>query len=159
MGTAESSTGESSSNIYWRGALQAHDAWLKVGHSTHGDLRFDGGAGAGHNEAAWSRQLPASFAFLLDPWREANPLAQTLFPPQISLSRVDLTAGEAVIRYTGLIGTAQAIQEGNSLKTWLTTPLPAETELWEIREAVIPLSAPIPDRRFWRLRQDPWPSP
>ncbi len=159
MGTAESSTGESSSNIYWRGALQAYDAWLKAGHSVHGDLRFQGGPGEAHNEAAWSRQLPAGFAFLLDPWREASPLAQTLFPPQASLSRVDLTTGEAVIRYVGLLGSAQAIQQGNELQTWSSSPLPAETELWETRESTLPLPVPIPKSCFWRLRQDPWPNP
>jgi predicted alpha/beta superfamily hydrolase len=157
MGTAESSTGESSSNIYWRGALQAYDAWLKAGHPLHSDLRFDGGAGEAHNEAAWSRRLPSGFAFLLDPLREAQPLAQDLFPPQVSLASVDLNAGTAVFRYTGLLGNAQAVQQGDNLSGWNTQLLPPETELWETRDVIMPLPTPRPTRWFYRLRQDAWP--
>ncbi|MBC8127339.1 MAG: hypothetical protein H8M99_09395 [Gloeobacteraceae cyanobacterium ES-bin-144] len=156
MGTAESSTGESSSNVYWQGALQAYNAWLKVGHGMNGDLRFEGGANESHNEAAWSRRLPAFFAFILDPRREASPLAQDLFPPEMNLESLDLTVGEAVVRYTGLLGAGQAIQEGDNLTGWSMQSLPAETELWETRDAVVPLLSPLPARWFWRLRQDPW---
>ena len=159
MGTAESSTGESSSNVYWRGALQAYNSWINAGHTVNGDLHFEGGAGEAHNEAAWSRRLPSCFAFLLNPWLEANPLAQELFPPQAVLSRVDLAAGEAVIRYTGLLGSRQVLQEGSSLQAWGSEALPAETELWETREAVRPLPISMPTSRFWRLGQDPWPEP
>ena len=159
MGTAESSTGESSSNVYWRGALQAHDSWLKAGHALNGDLRFEGGAGEPHTEAAWSRRLPAGFAFLLDPRRESSPLAQDLFPPKATLSAVNLDAGTAVFRYTGLIGTQQAVQQGELPGTGFTTPLAPETELWESREILMPLPSPRPMRWFYRLRQDAWPSP
>lgn len=157
MGTAESSTGESSSYVYWRGALQAYDSWMKAGHPLNRDLRFEGGAGEAHNEAAWSRRLPAGFAFLLDPRREANPLAQDLFPPRASLGAVDLTAGTAVFHYTGLLGYVQTVQAGESLTGWSTLPLPPETELWESREVVLPLPSPRPPRWFYRLRQEAWP--
>ncbi len=159
MGTAESSTGESSSNVYWRGALQAYESWMKDGHPLHGELRFEGGAGEAHNEAAWSRRLPSGFAFLLDPRRESSPLAQDMFPPQAALSAVDLNAGTAVFRYTGLLGSAQAVQEGGGLAGLTTLSLPLETELWETRDVVMPLPSPRPTRWFFRLRQDAWPQP
>lgn len=157
MGTAESSTGESSSNIYWRGALQAYDAWMKVGHGVNGDLRFDGGAGEAHNEAAWSRRLPAFFNFMLDPWREPNPLAQALFPPKVELTQINRSTGEAVIQYTGMIGTAQSMQNSGNLQGWSAQPLPAETELWQTREVVLPLPLPAPLNYYWRLSQESWP--
>lgn len=157
MGTAESSTGESSSNIYWRGALQAYDAWIKTGHEVNGDLRFDGGAGEAHNEAAWSRRLPAFYNFILDPWREANPLAQQLFPPTVELTQVNRITGEAVIRYTGLHGTRQSMQDGGDLQGWSIRALPSEPELWQTREVVLPIPLPAPASWFWRLKQDSWP--
>ncbi len=158
MGTAESSTGESSSNVYWQGALQAYNSWVNVGNGVNDDLRFEGGAGEAHNETAWSRRLPAFFAFALDPWREASPLAQQLFPPQVMLAQMNFPAGQAVVRYTGLLGAAQKMQQGNNLQGWSDNSLPAETELWETRDAVMPLPQPLPARLFWRLRQEAWPS-
>jgi hypothetical protein len=158
MGTAESSTGESSSNVYWRGALQAYDGWLRAGHAVNDDLRFDGGAGEAHNEPAWARRLPAFFSFILDPSREPNPLGQELFPSGVVLQDVNRTTGEAVIRYTGLIGVSQAIQESDDLHGWTLRPLPAETSLWETREVLVHLPDPLPSRWFWRLRQESWPT-
>jgi predicted alpha/beta superfamily hydrolase len=159
MGTAESSTGESSSNTYWRGALQAHDAWMKAGNIMHAELRFEGGAGEAHNEAAWSRRLPAGFAFLLDPQREGQPLAQDLFAPQAKLAALDLNAGTAVLRYTGLLGNAQSVQQGDDLSGWSTHALPPETELWETRDVTLALPTPHPLRWFYRLKQETWPQP
>lgn len=154
MGTAESSTGESSSEVYWRGALQAYDAWLRVGHSVNGDLVFEGGAGEAHNEPAWSRRLPAFFAFALDPMREASPLAQELFPPKARLASVD--GANATLEYLGIMGASQSMQQSTDLQSWSTTPLPAETELWQTRQAVIPLPGPHPPRMFWRVKQEAW---
>ena len=152
MGTAEGSD----SNKYWRDALQAYDSWMKAGHVVNEDLRFEGGAGEAHNEPAWSRRLPAFFAFALDPWREPSPLAQELFPPAVELTELNFPANEAVIRYTGLLGTRQAVQQGSDLRGWSARPLPSETELWEAREAVVPL--PFPSDGFWRLKQEVWPT-
>lgn len=158
MGTAESSSGESNSTIYWRGALQAYDSWLKAGNVINKDLRFEGGAGEAHNEAAWSRHLPAFFAFAMSPWHEANPLAQELFPPKLDLTGLDLVAGEAVIRYTGMSGTAQSLLESGQLHGWTALPLAPEAEIWETREITVPLPDPRPARWFWKLAQDPWPA-
>ena len=154
MGTAEGGN----SNEYWRDALKAYDGWLKAGHGVNEDLRFEGGAGEAHNEPAWSRRLPAFFAFALDPWREPNPLAQELFPPAVALTNINLSAGEAVIRYTGMLGMRQAMQQGSDLRGWSVSPLPSEIELWETREAVMPLPQPFPSSGFWRLRQEIWPT-
>ena len=79
MGTAESSTGESSPQVDWAGALQAYDTWVRQGHSVQGDLLFEGGAGAAHTETAWSLHLPAFFDFALEPAREVNLLALSLY--------------------------------------------------------------------------------
>ena len=155
MGTAEPDSGESS-NTHWRNALQAYDAWMGDGHVVNDDLLFDGGGGESHNEGAWSRHMPAFFAFALNPWREANPLAHELFPPQVTLQLLDLPAAQAVIRYTGLYGTAQAIQDGNNLQGWTSHPLPSETQYWDTRDAAMPLTQPSPSKWFWRLRQDPY---
>lgn len=158
MGTAESSTGESSSNVYWRGALQAYDGWLRAGHGVHDDLRFEGGGGEAHNEAAWARRLPAFFGFILDPLREPNPLAQEIFPASVEIRELNRTTREAMIRYTGLIGVRQVMQYGDDLKGWSLRSLPTETSLWETREVMFPLPDPLPSRWFWRLSQELWPS-
>ncbi len=156
MGTAESSSGESSSNTYWRDALQAYDTWLRAGHSVNGDLKFEGGAGQGHNEPAWSRRLPSFFQFALDPMREASPLAQLLFPPKLEIGSVNFATGQALLRYTGLLEAKQTVDESIDLKTWNSNSLPAETELWEAREFSITLPQPSPGQWFSRLKQESW---
>ncbi|MEY3898402.1 MAG: hypothetical protein RLZZ214_3924 [Verrucomicrobiota bacterium] len=155
MGTAESSTGESSSEVYWRDAQQAYDAYLRVGHAANGDLLFEGGAGAAHNEAAWALRLPAFFAFALDPMREASPLAQELFPPRLDL--VPNGSGGHDLRYMGVLGTRQTIGHSPLLTDWSWEPeLPAEERLWDLRTVPAPLAAPKPATMFWRLKQEPW---
>ena len=160
MGTAESSTGESSSNIYWNGALQAYNSWVKAGHSVHRDLLFEGGAGAAHNELAWSRRLPAFFAFALDPWREGNALSLLTHPPQATVDSVDLIGREVKIGFIGRFGMKQSLGQSGDLLEWTSSPLPREPEWWNQGEATVPLPepAPAPPKRFWRLYQNPWPA-
>lgn len=148
MGSAEGET-------HWRNALRAYDGWLADGHRLQDDLFFSGGVGEGHNEAAWSRNLPGFFHFALHPWREGNRLAQELFPPQVEL--LHASAGQAVIRYTGLYGTVQTMQQGGDLVNWTDHAMPAEQELWGAREVTFPLPQPRPVKWFWRMRQDAWP--
>lgn len=160
MGTAESSTGESSSNIYWNGALQAYNSWVKVGHAISRDLLFEGGAGAAHNEPAWSRRLPAFFAFALDPWREGNALSLSTHPPQATVNSVDLLGREVKIGFIGRYGMKQNLGQSEDLLDWTSSPLPRELEWWNQSEVkvLLPALAPLPPQSFWRIDQDPWPA-
>ncbi|MFO1489368.1 MAG: alpha/beta hydrolase-fold protein [Kiritimatiellia bacterium] len=156
MGTAESSTGESSSQVYWAGALQAYDVWVRQGHSVQGDLLFEGGAGASHNESAWSLHLPAFFSFALDPAREATPLALTLYPPAIRVTSVGGTPPMARVTYPSLMGVAQELESGGDLTTWNASPLPAESELWAERQVELPADSAPGQPWFGRLKNTSW---
>lgn len=79
-------------------------------------------AGAAHHEAAWARRLPGFFAFLLDPMREASPLAQDLFPPRLDLGPNG--SGGFDLRYMSLFGARQTIGRGPSLTDWSWEPEP-----------------------------------
>lgn len=65
MGTAESSRGESGSDTYWNGALEALDRRVREGTVYGNELRFRGLAAGRHNEAAWAALLPEYFCFAL----------------------------------------------------------------------------------------------
>lgn len=156
MGTAESSTGESSSQIYWAGALQAYDVWVRAGHVIHGDLRFEGGAGAAHNEAAWSRRLPSFLGFALDPLREAQPLALTLYPPTLRIESISPASTSATLRYHGLFGVQQHLESSATLANWSTILLPPEAELWAQRDVQTTLPASTGTVQFLRLNCAPW---
>lgn len=147
MGTAESSGGESSSNIYWQGALSAYNDYLHAGEPVNRDLRFEGGAGGQHNESNWSRRLPAFFAWALDPWREANPLALELYPPLLQIAARE--NGTIDLRRTELLGFAQSFATSSDLSAWVTNTLSPAGEPWDTATNNM---APDTARRFWRLR-------
>ncbi len=154
MGTAESSGGESSSDVYWQGAINAWNDYLGTGHPVNRDLLFEGGAGALHNEPAWSRRLPAFFAFALDPWREANPLALEYFPPTLSAVA---NSEEITLHWTGLFGIETEIHTATSLQfpwlTRITNTAPSVSEFWD--EASSDAPALSDTTAFWRLRAYP----
>ena len=155
MGTAESSTGESSSDIYWHDALQAYNTYLLLGHPLGRDLRFDGAAGGTHSEGSWSKNLPSFFAFALDPWREAQPLSVEACPPRLDLIGFNPATGRAALRFTGRYGLSHAIESSADIgaaQPWKSDPAPSATELWNIQDLDVPASA----RSFWRLRTAGW---
>ena len=146
MGTAESSGGQSSSNVYWQDALTTYNRYLRAGEQFNRDLIFAGVAGGQHNEAAWSRLLPQFFAWSLDPWREANPLALEIAPPELQIAaRED---GSLDLRREELRGFAQSRATSSDLSSWTTNPVTATGEAWDAATSnVVPAG-----RQFWRLR-------
>ncbi|MDX2081344.1 MAG: alpha/beta hydrolase-fold protein [Terrimicrobiaceae bacterium] len=151
MGTAESSTGESSSNVYWQGALQAYNSYLRSGHAVGGDLAFEGVAGGAHNEAAWARLMPAFYAFALDPWREAQPLAMEVFPPTVRIDLVDPSTNSVRLLFDARMGFRHRIQRSDSLAGWQDEAEISNVEdYWQVGSQDLPLAA----RRFWRLVVD-----
>ena len=155
MGTAESSTGESSSEIYWRGALRAYDSYLLRGHSYGGELKFDGVSGGTHSEAAWSRNLPSFFAFALDPWREAQPLAAEVFPPTVELFDFHPVSQRASLRVSRRFGLESHIEKTSNPaapSAWTSLELAPALDYWntEIFEDV------EDGRAFWRLKTRGW---
>ncbi len=149
MGTAESSTGESSSDIYWQGALNVWNNYLRAGHPVHRELYFEGGAAALHNEPAWSRRLPSFFAYALDPWREANHLALKYFPPVLDAAPEE---GNARMRWITPFGVTPELQEASMMwPAWYnatTHPVPATAEFWSEHLTNIATPASI---SYWRL--------
>ena len=148
MGTQEASAGNASSDTYWQGALNAWNSFMNAGHAANRDLLFEG-APAQHNEPAWSARLPAFFAFALDPWREANPLALEHFPPTLRIEQGTNGAGFA-LRRAELFGFRQDLLASTNLAVWQTNALPSGSDAWsETTNGVTPAS---PDKEFWRLR-------
>ena len=146
MGTAESSTGESSSNVYWQDAVASYGNYLRGGHAANSDLVFTGVAGGLHNEPAWSRLLPQFFAWALDPWREANPLALELHPPELRLGT--RTDGTLQLAQTTLRGFSQSVVTSTDLNEWTTNAPSIGIEPWDtVTTNVVPAG-----RRFWRIR-------
>ncbi|MFZ4597439.1 MAG: alpha/beta hydrolase-fold protein [Terrimicrobiaceae bacterium] len=154
MGTAESSTGESSSDVYWRDALKAYNTFVRLGHPVGRDLRFEGGAGATHSESAWSRRLPGFFSFLLDPWLEAQPLSVDISQPGLDLLAVDPVSGRASLRWTARYGMKHFLETTSDLasSSWTSESTTPATELW----ATQLLESPATPRTFWRLRTRGW---
>jgi predicted alpha/beta superfamily hydrolase len=147
MGTAESSGGQSSSNVYWQDCLTIYNRYLRVGETANRELFFEGGAGGQHNESNWSRRLPSFFNWALDPWREANLLALELYPPRLQITArpdgtIDLQSDE-------LGGFANFLAASPDLANWSTNALVPTGEAWDT--ATIN-SAPAGSRQFWRLR-------
>lgn len=155
MGTAESSTGESSSDVYWRDALKAYNTYVRLGHPLGRDLRFEGTSGATHSEAAWSRNLPAFFAFALDPWLEAQPLTVETSPPRLDLIALNSNTNRATLRFTSRYGLNHFLEGTANLSaapSWTSEPTSPSPDLWNTQELDVPAAA----RNFWRLRSTGW---
>lgn len=150
MGTAESSTGESSSNVYWSGAVGSLSNFTRAGHAANKDILFAGVVGGQHNEPAWSRLLPLFYSFVLDPRLEANPLLLEHYPPAISL-RPDALSGGFELRLLRHLGFRDQLQESENLDQWSASALPGVPEFWD--ESAIPFPH-TPARRFWRLQSE-----
>jgi hypothetical protein len=148
MGTAESSSGEVSSNVYWQDAVRAYDDFARGGHAANRGIQFVGVAGGQHNEPAWSRLLPQFFSWALHPWREANLLTMELHAPGLRLAESD--HGRMALQRTTLHGFAQSVLTSGDLAAWTTNTVTNSGEAWDaVTHAVLP-----GDRQFWRLRTD-----
>jgi predicted alpha/beta superfamily hydrolase len=146
MGTAESSSGESSSNVYWQDAVASYGSYVRGGHAANADVLFAGAAGGLHNEPAWARLLPRFFAWALDPWREANPLALELHPPEMTIAEGN--KGSLQLRRSTRRGFAQELVTSTDLTQWTTNAVISPDEAWD---AVTNEFTPTA-RQFWRLR-------
>jgi hypothetical protein len=146
MGTAESSTGESSSNVYWSDAIGSLSAYIRAGHLVNKDIVFAGVVGGLHNEPAWSRLLPEFFAFALDPRLEANPLLLENYPPSLSLENAP--GGGLRLRHPRHTGFCQRLLQSTDLSNWSASDVPAAGELWDENSIAFPLEG---GRRFWRV--------
>ena len=146
MGTAESSGGQSSSNVYWQDALTTYNRYLRAGEQFNRELRFTGVAGGQHNETAWSRLLPQFFAWALDPWREANLLALQMQPPEAKL--IARTDGTLDLQLTSLRGFVQSLATSSDLSSWTTNSLTNSGEAWDAVTDKVTTGA----QQFWRLR-------
>jgi len=146
MGTAESSGGQSSSNIYWQDCVTAYSRYIAVNEAANRDLLFAGVSGGLHNEPAWSRLLPQFLAWALDPWREANHLALEIAPPKLQI--VARENGTIDLRREELRGFAQSVAASSDLSSWTTNPVTTTGEAWDAATSnVVPTG-----RQFWRLR-------
>lgn len=82
IGSAESSSSQNDSNVYWLDAFTSYNKWLDVGYAVNSDLLMYPKCGAVPNEAAWSGRLPTFYQFALSLWCEPNPLALAKYPPE-----------------------------------------------------------------------------
>lgn len=146
MGTAESSSGESSSNVYWQDAVASYSAYVRGGHAANRGIQFVGVAGGGHNEPAWSRLLPQFLSWALHPWREANLLTMEWHAPDLRLA--ESSSGQMAVQRRTLHGFAQSVLTSSDLSAWTTNTVTPSGEAWDaVTNAVFP-----DDRQFWRLR-------
>ena len=146
MGTAESSAGESSSNVYWQDAVASYSAYVRGGHAANADVLFTGVAGGQHNEPAWARLLPRFYGWALDPWREANPLALALHPPDLRVAA--RTDGTLDLQRTTLRGFTQKLATSTDLTAWSSNDVTNSGEAWDAVTNNVTPSA----QQFWRLR-------
>jgi predicted alpha/beta superfamily hydrolase len=146
MGTAESSGGQSSSNIYWQDCVAVYSRYIAVNEAANRDVLFTGVAGGLHNEPAWSRLLPQFFGWALDPWREANPLAFELHPPDLRIAASG-DGGLDLLRTT-LRGCPQSMITSSNLSTWNTNDVINSGEAWDAATDKVTTGA----QQFWRLR-------
>jgi predicted alpha/beta superfamily hydrolase len=146
MGTAESSGGQSNSNIYWQDCIAVYSRYIAVNEAANRDVLFTGVAGGLHNELAWSRLLPQFFGWALDPWREANPLALELYPPELRIAaRGD---GTIDLLRTTLRGCPQSMITSSNLSSWTTNDVINSGEAWDAATDKVTTGA----QQFWRLR-------
>ncbi|MCX6936145.1 MAG: alpha/beta hydrolase-fold protein [Verrucomicrobia bacterium] len=150
MGTAESSTGEASSDVYWQGALSVYNSFLGAGHVAGRDLLFEGGASATHSEPYWSRRLPTFFGFALNPWLEGNSLALEYFTPTLSLTSLDVAGNKAHLRYLSLFGFRQVLQSTTDLSAWSGSAVADAVNPWD--QSDVDASADSSPKKFWFLQ-------
>lgn len=152
IGTRESSSGLADFNAYWQDAVGVYNQWLSDGYVVNDELLFFPECGAVHNEAAWSRRLPAFFQFILDPRRQANGLHAGRIALRPVITDLDPSTGSGQLKVT--------LPRGQVLRLW-GGPSPDEMsdlgvvgpadEVWE--NVAVPLTfSPQAGRYFWEVR-------
>ncbi len=153
MGTAESSGGQSSANIYWQDALNAYNRYLGADEAVNRDLLFEGGANGAHNENNWSGRLPSFYAFALDPRLESNLLATELYPPALSVDSVNPATGQVNLRLLAFHGYQNFLRSSADLNTWSTHSIPAAENFWDQVDVLV--VGATGSRAFWRVDTTP----
>jgi predicted alpha/beta superfamily hydrolase len=151
IGSNESSSSQSDSNVYWLDALGVYNTWLGDGYAVNTELLMYPKCGAVHNEAAWSARLPVFFQFALSLWSEPNTIALEKFPPRLQLLNCDPVNGTARLYFLAPLGVPFVVNRSADLMTWPEqSSLAPATAIWEDRFLDEQFAAPA-DRRFWRL--------
>lgn len=151
IGSTESSSSQSDSNVYWLGAFSVYNRWQIAGYAVNSELVMYPQCGAVHNEGAWSGRLPTYYQYELSLWSEPNPLALTKFPPHLDVVSISAASGTARLHYLAPLGYPFTLGRSEDLMDWSSqSPLPAATAIWEDRY-VDEQFAPTSERRFWRL--------
>jgi Putative esterase len=151
IGSSESSSSQSDSNVYWLDAFGVYNTWLGDGYAVNSELLMYPKCGAVHNEAAWSGRLPVFFQFALSLWSEPNTIALEKFPPRLELLNCDPVNGTARLHFLAPLGIPFVLNRSIDLMTWPDqSPLAPATAIWEDRFLDEQFPAPA-ERRFWRL--------
>lgn len=154
IGSAENSTSQSDSGVYWNDAMHLYNVYLKSGYAVNTELLFHPECGANHNETAWSRRLPGFFRYVLSPWNDAQWLAASLELPPLRVQSVNQSSGSATMTFLSPRDIPFTVQSSTDLKNWSpwATPTPAST-LWQTTTVPGPLSSP--NALFWRVMVTP----
>jgi len=151
IGSAESSGGQSDSDVYWLGAFSVYNQWQSVGYAVNSDLLMYPQCGAVHNEGAWSGRLPTFFQSALSLWTEPNPLALAKFPPHLDVLSLAPANGTARLHFLAPLGISFTLGRSSDLTTWPNpSSLPVATAIWEDR-ILDETFAPGVSQRFWQL--------
>jgi len=150
MGTAESSTGQSSSDVYWQGALSAYNSFLGAGHVSGRDLVFEGGPGASHNEAAWSKRMPSFYGMALNPWLEANPLMMQAYPPGAATITLTNMGSQAALRFFSFLGFQHILRSSQDLVNWSEAAVTPGGNYWDTID--VSDTATGSEKKFWSLQ-------
>jgi predicted alpha/beta superfamily hydrolase len=151
IGSVESSGAIASSAVYWNDAHAFYNALVADGYAVNSELLFWPECGAVHNENAWSRRLPAFFAFALDPWREPQPLALDLYPPRVEIAAAHPSDGRATVEIVAPFGVPITLERTSDFLTWSgTATRPAPDRPWE--RLAFDETFPTAPRQFWRAR-------
>ncbi|MCX7868951.1 MAG: alpha/beta hydrolase-fold protein [Terrimicrobiaceae bacterium] len=151
IGSAESSLGESSSQVYWNDAFAVANNLIADGYAINTGLVFYPECGGLHNEAAWSRRLPVFFEFALGIWDDPQWLAAEISPPSPAITSVNPSGGTASLAIAGLRGISVAIESSANLRDWSAwAEVPPSAEAWSAESVTGPL--PDPGKSFWRAK-------
>lgn len=151
MGTAESSSGAASSNIYWADGLAAYDDFNRIGYPNEQELRFEWGCGGQHNEPTWSARVPSFLQFVLDPCLDCNLLTLELCPPCLQID--DHPTDPNLVRLTSTVPACSnvGLQRSPDLLIWNplgTSPTLSSHQPWQ---AILHDTPRPPTRHFYRL--------